>query len=84
MATPVIINFTDSYNVEKTSDDLKNGFFTIELQEGGKEMLKIEISNNPRPGQSSLHDIIRTPEQAERFMRLLKFAEENPPNPPIS
>jgi hypothetical protein len=33
-----------------------------------------------RPGQSSLHDIIRTPEQAERFMRLLKFASENPPN----
>ncbi|HUB59316.1 MAG TPA: hypothetical protein VL978_01370 [Puia sp.] len=33
-----------------------------------------------RPGQSSLHDIIRTPEQAERFMRLMKFASENPPN----
>jgi hypothetical protein len=32
-----------------------------------------------RPGQSSLHDIIRTPEQAERFMRLMKFASENPP-----
>jgi hypothetical protein len=32
-----------------------------------------------RPGQSSLHDIIRTPEQADRFMRLMKFAAENPP-----
>jgi hypothetical protein len=33
-----------------------------------------------RPGQSSLHDIIRTPEQAERFLRLMKFAADPPPS----
>ncbi|HEV3411114.1 MAG TPA: hypothetical protein VG101_01490 [Puia sp.] len=47
MAVPVILNFDTSYSVEKATDDLKNGFFTTDLQEGGKELLKIEISKNP-------------------------------------
>jgi hypothetical protein len=46
------------------------------------EVAKRNEAKSPRPlrpGQSSLHDIIRTPEQAERFMRLLKFASETSP-----
>jgi hypothetical protein len=33
--------------------------------------------NKLRPGQSSLHDIIRTKEQAERFRKLMKMASDN-------
>jgi hypothetical protein len=57
MAVPVILDFDASYKVEDASDDLKSGFFTTELQEGGKESLKIEISKNPHELMPAVYNL---------------------------
>jgi hypothetical protein len=57
MAVPVILNFDGSYKVEKASDDLKTGYFTTGLQEGGEESLKIEISKTPHELMPSVYNL---------------------------